>query len=355
MTSLISTFRRIAKKSGMEDDRISVLSSRPPIQHISTGSLAIDCAIGPKCPGIPQGQLTQFYGGEGSGKSLLMCQIMSEAQKLDLPVFLIDREVHYTPDWFERFGGDASKVIDLQPQTIEQMIEQLVHILDAMEQTNTRGGLFVIDSLQALPTEKIYNADMFTNDRLAASAAILAARLPAIIDRIHRNNLTIVSVGQLRETPDTYGKQYTPGGNALKHFTVLRLFMRFKAPILEKLENGEEISIGFTSFIRTDKNNVGGLPRGTSTEVDFRAYGGADDTNALLKIAMQAGIVEQSGAWFKITDTDIKFHGKKNWPKHCADSAIRERIKEYAFDPEVQLKGTGYPGAVTDAPTQEDS
>lgn len=353
MSNLLAEFQKLSAKSGMDAARVNILADRPPVECISTGSLAVDVAIGPYCPGFPKGQLSQVFGGEGSGKSLLMCMAMASAQREGLPVFLVDREVHYTPEWFERFGGDASKVIDLQPETIEQCIEMLNHILEAMEKTGQIGGLFVIDSLQALPTEKMYNADIETKDRLAASAGILSDRLPGLIDRIHRNKLAIVSVGQIRDTPDLYGKQYTPGGNALRHFTVLRLFMRYARAILEKID-GEEITKGFTSVIRVDKNNVGGRPKGWTTEVDFLLYGGADDTSALLEIAMQAGIVTRAGAWYKIEGTDIKFQGKNAWSEHC-DEEIRDRIKAYAFDPNIQLKGTGFPGDDPVAASQGES
>lgn len=352
---LYDRFKKLVdKSSGLEDGSFSLLSSRPPLECISTGSLAIDALIGPGCPGIPLGRLTQVFGAEQAGKSLLMCLIMAQAQKDGFPVFLVDREVHYTPEWFERFGGDAGKVVDLQPQTVEQCIDTLILILQSMEETNTQGGLFVIDSLQSLPTEKMFNADLATKEQLAASAKIFSDRLPGLMYRMEQAKLAVVSVGQIRDNPSPFARLedrvYTPGGNALKHFTVLRLLMQYLGPILEKDENGEENSVGFTSRVSLVKNNVGGIVKGRAVDVDFMNYGGADDTNALFEIARKGGLISGGPTWFYYEDEEgkeVKFQGKKNWKPHCK-GALLDRIKELAFDAEFQLKGTGYPGAPED-------
>jgi recombination protein RecA len=51
----------------------------PPIEVISSGSLALDLALG--VGGIPRGRFTEIFGPESSGKTTLAQHIIAEAQK----------------------------------------------------------------------------------------------------------------------------------------------------------------------------------------------------------------------------------------------------------------------------------
>ena len=50
-----------------------------PIEVISTGSLAVDLALG--VGGVPRGRIVEIYGPESSGKTTLMLHIIANAQK----------------------------------------------------------------------------------------------------------------------------------------------------------------------------------------------------------------------------------------------------------------------------------
>lgn len=321
---------------------VSFLARRPPLQAISTGSIAVNAAIGPYCPGVPLGRLSQIFGSEGSGKSLLCCQILGEAQRQGYATFLVDRERHYTKDWFERFGGDSEKVYDLQPATLEDcfsMVESAAHYT----RDNYKGGVFVIDSLQSLPTATQFEADSGTAEGLSALARYLSARLGRYIEHIDRGNLALVVVGQRRENPAPFvrviDREYTPGGNALMHFSVLRLKMTAKARIYETDEDtGEEYGVGFTTRVEVIKNDVGGLAPGKVIELDFMDGSGSDDTRSLFQIAKNLGIIEQAGAWYRVPLVDGKFQGRDNWAQFVSQyPQLREEIQSAAFDPDRVL------------------
>ena len=59
--------------------RLGEMSSALSSESISTGSLAIDMALG--IGGIPRGRVTEIFGAESAGKSTLAIHIMSETQK----------------------------------------------------------------------------------------------------------------------------------------------------------------------------------------------------------------------------------------------------------------------------------
>jgi len=49
------------------------------VQAISTGSIAVDAALG--IGGVPRGRVIEIYGPESSGKTTLTLHIIAEAQK----------------------------------------------------------------------------------------------------------------------------------------------------------------------------------------------------------------------------------------------------------------------------------
>ncbi|MDU3724205.1 MAG: DNA recombination/repair protein RecA, partial [Clostridium celatum] len=60
------------------------------IEAISTGSLAVDIALG--IGGVPRGRIIEIYGPESSGKTTVTLSIVAEAQKLGGVAAFVDAE-----------------------------------------------------------------------------------------------------------------------------------------------------------------------------------------------------------------------------------------------------------------------
>ena len=60
------------------------------IESISTGSLALDLALG--VGGLPRGRIIEIYGPESSGKTTLALHVLAQAQKQGGEVAFIDAE-----------------------------------------------------------------------------------------------------------------------------------------------------------------------------------------------------------------------------------------------------------------------
>ena len=61
------------------------------IEHISTGSLSLDIALG--IGGLPRGRIVEIYGPESSGKTTLSLHCIAEGQKNGGNVAFIDEGV----------------------------------------------------------------------------------------------------------------------------------------------------------------------------------------------------------------------------------------------------------------------
>src|ERR1019366_6712731 len=61
-----------------------------PVAVISTGSIALDSALG--TGGLPRGRINEIYGPESSGKTTIALQVIAEAQKAGGIAAFIDVE-----------------------------------------------------------------------------------------------------------------------------------------------------------------------------------------------------------------------------------------------------------------------
>src|SRR5699024_8361840 len=72
------------------------------IEAISTGSLALDLALG--IGGVPRGRIVEIYGPESSGKTTLALHILAQAQKQGGEVAFVDAEHALDPGYARALG-----------------------------------------------------------------------------------------------------------------------------------------------------------------------------------------------------------------------------------------------------------
>src|SRR3982075_979129 len=113
------------------------------IEAISTGSLALDLALG--IGGLPRGRVVEIYGPESSGKSTLAMHVVAEAQRNGGICAYIDAEHALDPVYAKAIGVDIDELLISQPDTGEQALE----ITDMLVRSGALDVL-VIDSVAAL-------------------------------------------------------------------------------------------------------------------------------------------------------------------------------------------------------------
>ena len=91
------------------------------IQAISTGSIALDAALG--IGGVPRGRVTEVFGPESSGKTTLTLHIIAEAQKRGGLAAFIDAEHALDADYARKLGVDTDNLLVSQPDNGEQALE----------------------------------------------------------------------------------------------------------------------------------------------------------------------------------------------------------------------------------------
>lgn len=315
--------------------------------------------------GIPVGKITEFFGGEGGGKTTSALDICANAQKKFNEVFeqhrekvldeieqlkakdtkdskkkadklmsdlmeyvergprvvvYIDAEQTLDVQWAQLLGVDTEAMILVRPQ--EQTAEQVLQIAIDLIATGDV-GLCVLDSIPMLVSQNIFNEDMDKKSYGGISQA-LTVFCSKVTPHLTQQQCTFIGINQIREDlASMYNTVSTPGGKMWKHACSLRL--RFRKDTLLDMNNGE-----LTSRAENPAGNRVGIEIAkTKVCKPDRRIGyytlnyieGIDVLADIITVALQYRILKQGGSWYYYLDeegnvevdaenNEIKFQGK---------------------------------------------
>ena len=255
------------------------------IEAISTGSLALDMALG--VGGVPKGRVVEIYGPESSGKSTLALHIVAEAQRNGGTCAYIDAEHALDPIYARAIGVDVDELYISQPDTGEQALE----IADTLIRSGALDVL-IVDSVAALTPRAEIEGDM-GDSHVGLQARLMSQALRKITANLNKSNTVAVFINQLREKIGVmYGSpEVTPGGRALKFYSSVRLDIRR----IESIKDGAEV-IGNRTRVKVVKNKVSAPFK--QAEFDIMYGQGISREGSLLEVAVELGYVKRAGAWF---------------------------------------------------------
>ncbi len=278
--------------------RLGELSNTLATESISTGSLAVDLALG--TGGIPRGRVTEVFGAESAGKSTLAIHLMSETQKAGGVAAYIDVEHALDPMYAGNCGLNLDELLIAQPDSAEQA-------LDITEQLVRSGAIdaIVVDSVAALVPQAEIEGDM-GDTHVGLQARLMSQALRKLTGTIHKSKTAVVFINQLRDKVGvTYGSpEVTPGGRALKFYSSVRIDLRR----VESIKQGSEI-IGNRVRARIVKNKVAAPFRVAEFDIMFNQ--GISRMGDLLEIGTTRGIIKKSGAFYSYGETRLG-QGREN-------------------------------------------
>jgi recombination protein RecA len=276
------------------------------VEAISTGSLAVDLALG--VGGLPRGRVVEIFGPESSGKSTMAMHVVAEAQRNGGICAYIDAEHAMDPAYAAAIGVDIDELLISQPDTGEQALE----ICDMLIRSGAL-DVVVIDSVAALTPRAEIEGEM-GDTHVGLQARLMSQALRKLTANLNKSNTICIFINQLREkigvmfgSPET-----TPGGRALKFYSSVRLDIRR----IESLKDGVEI-VGNRTRVKVVKNKV--APPFKQAEFDIMYGKGISREGSVLDIAVDLGIAKKSGAWYTY-DGEQLGQGRENAKTFLADT-----------------------------------
>ena len=288
------------------------------IPVIPTGILSIDLALG--VGGFPRGRVTEIYGPESSGKTTLALHVIAEAQKKGGNAAFIDAEHALDTAYAQRLGVDVDNLLVSQPDFGEQALE-ITEIL------MRSGGIdiIVIDSVAALVPRAEIDGNV-GDHHVGLQARLMSHAMRKFTGVLQRTNTVLVFINQIRmKIGVMFGNpETTPGGNALKFYSSLRIDIRR----MTQIKDGQEV-VGNRGKVKVVKNKV--APPFRLAEFDIVYGEGISRIGDLLDLGVENDIVDKSGAWYSYQDERIG-QGRENAKKFLKDhpdmvAEIERKIK----------------------------
>lgn len=292
------------------------------IQVISTGSIALDTALG--IGGFPRGRVVEIYGPESSGKTTLALQVIAEVQKMGGAAAFIDAEHALDASYATKLGVNIEDLLVSQPDNGEQALE----VADALVRSGAI-DVIVVDSVAALTPKAEIEGDM-GDSHMGLQARLMSQALRKLTANIKKFNTLVIFINQIRMkigvmfgSPET-----TTGGNALKFYASIRLDIRRTGAI----KKGDEV-IGNETQIKVLKNKL--APPFRTVQVEILYGEGISRISEIIDLGVEQGIIDKSGAWYSYQKKKIG-QGKDNvrqWlrdhPEMAAEieQVIRAKLK----------------------------
>jgi recombination protein RecA len=310
---------------------------RAPIASISTGSIALDVALG--IGGLPRGRIVEVYGPEASGKTTIALHAIASAQKAGGTAAFIDAEHALDPIYAAKLGVDIDALLVSQPDTGEQALE----ITDMLIRSGSI-DVIVIDSVAALVPRAEIEGEM-GDTHVGLQARLMSQALRKLTGAISNTDTTAIFINQLREKIGVFfgSPETTSGGKALKFYASVRLDIRR----IETLKDGQNNAVGNRSRVKVVKNKLASPFKQAEFDIIFGE--GISREGSLIDFGVEQDIVNKSGAWYTF-DGEQLGQGKENSRKFLKENpeiaaTIEQKIK-------VKL-GVGVPRPVADLPVEE--
>lgn len=260
-------------------------ASKMEVKTVSTGSLAIDLALG--VGGLPEGRIIEIFGPESSGKTTLCLSVIAEVQRQGGLAAFVDVEHALDPKYARVVGVKLDDLLVSQPDSGEDAL----NITETLIRSNAI-DVIVIDSVAALVSKQELDGQM-GDATVGSQARLMSQAMRRLTAVVSKTKCICIFTNQIREkigvmfgNPET-----TPGGRALKFFSSIRVDIRR----IGQIKDPAGKVIGNRTKVKVVKNKV--APPFTECEFDIMYNEGISRTGSILDLGLEQKVLEKKGAW----------------------------------------------------------
>lgn len=285
--------------------------------------------------GIPRNKITEFFGDPGGGKSTtsvdicknavslfkkefdsqvetLRDQVVSGNKSADVEladlldrgpkkVLYLDLEHSFDGAWAKTLGIQESEIDIMQPPDLpaEEILQTVQELVETGEV-----GLIVLDSLPSLVPRAELEKKL--GERTVASlAGLLTVFCRKIVSLLTRYETTMIFINQVRDNMDNPYVVKTPGGQAPKFYSSLRILFRIGQPVDflgNELPASTENPAGYIVNAKLVKQKSAPWDRKLGSYYLMCQSGIRSDIDYAQLAVKKYGIIKKGGAWFTVCD-----------------------------------------------------
>jgi len=319
---------------------------------IPTGSRWLDSIVcRGQLGGIPLGKISEIAGLESTGKSYMAAQVAANALKMGIDVIYFDSESAIDPSFLERAGCDLSKLLYVQAQSVEFVLETVEELIGS----NDNRMLFIWDSLALTPAISDIDGDFNPQSSMAVKARILAKGMSKLTVPIANSKCAFLVLNQLKTNitsniAEAMTTPYvTPGGKAMHYAYSLRIWLTKRKAKASFLLDDSGFRIGNEVKATLKKSRFGTEGRQCTFKILWGGDIGIQDEESWLEAIKGSENLKQGGAWYNLVyedGTSEKFQGAK-WKEKLQNEKFRKRVLQI-MDEEVILRFEKKCGVATD-------
>ncbi len=289
-TAIDTAIKKIEKDFGKGSIMVMGADQVTNVEVISTGSLALDLALG--VGGYPRGRIIEIYGPESSGKTTLTLHAIAEAQNNGGVAAFVDAEHALDPTYARNLGVDLDSLLISQPGSGEEALE--------IVETLVRSGavdIIIVDSVAALVPKAEIEGNM-GDAQMGLQARLMSQALRKLSSVVSKSKTCVIFTNQLRmKIGIAFGNpETTTGGMALKFYCSVRLDVRRVGAVKESAE-----FVGNETRVKVVKNKVASPFKEAHFDI---IYGkGIVRSNELVTLGEIEDFIIKKGSWFSYVTT----------------------------------------------------
>ena len=276
-------------------------------QWVSTGNIALDTILG---GGFPVRRITEIYGDNSTGKSMLATYAAIDTQAQNGLVVYCDIEVALGIDRMVELGIDPENIVYTAPDTIDDVLKTLDKMIELKNKHYGADTIltFVFDSVAALATQDELESSEYEARTYPNAARFISAAMRRLKNTVAANNVCLILINQTREKlgvmfGDGVG---TYGGRAVGFYSTVRLELKN----IGKLKSGSSI-VGVSTKVTSVKNRLASPYRSVVLPVYYSNVG-ISESLSVFNLLKAENMMTQSGSWYAlmIDGKEVKFQSK---------------------------------------------
>lgn len=224
--------------------------------------------------------------------ALLMAAAYLKAHE-DAVLMFYDSEFGSPQDYFESFGIDPDRVLHTPIVNIETLKFDLVNQLESLDDDDK--VFIVIDSIGNVASKK--ELDDAINEKSVADmtrAKSLKGLFRMVTPYLTMKNISMVGIAHVYDEMGLFPKKIVSGGKGI-YYSANEVWIVTRS----QEKSGSELT-GYSFNINIEKSRS--VKEKSRIPITVSFDGGINKYSGLMALAIEAGMIKQSGAWYQVMD-----------------------------------------------------